>query len=206
MAVSSFKKDSKFKIQKDSRFSNGEKGQEKAKFSKKIYQNVSKFFWNIIKYCMFCWNLAKIDLKRYYFLQDWKKAKWPNHFTSRKLFQKRPNKADLAFIKAKWQPCLSVSLASTTCREVVLFYLSGSAFELSTFFHRIIKSTLLLTNLSILGQFHQPNVKKRKWTGRHSLVPLSFNNKITFNFTTHNQKINSICMLFDLRCAPVRLA
>jgi len=32
------------------------------------------------------------------------KAKWPNHFISRKLFQKRPNKADLAFLKAKWQP------------------------------------------------------------------------------------------------------
>jgi hypothetical protein len=37
------------------------------------------------------------------------KAKWPNHFISRKLFQKRPNKADLAFLKAKWQP-LSANL------------------------------------------------------------------------------------------------
>ncbi len=33
-------------------------------------------------------------------------AKWPNHFISGKQFQKRPNWADLAFKKAKWQPCL----------------------------------------------------------------------------------------------------
>jgi hypothetical protein len=32
-------------------------------------------------------------------------AKWPNHFISGKLFQKRQNWADLAFLKAKWQPC-----------------------------------------------------------------------------------------------------
>ncbi len=39
-----------------------------------------------------------------------KMAKWPNHFISGKQFQKRPNKADLAFKKAKWQPCfLSLS-------------------------------------------------------------------------------------------------
>ncbi len=48
-----------------------------------------------MKCCMFCWNLAKIALKRYYFLQDWKKAKKrPNGqiiFISKKLFQKRPN-------------------------------------------------------------------------------------------------------------------
>jgi hypothetical protein len=33
-----------------------------------------------------------------------KMAKWPNHFISGKQFQKRPNWADLAFKKAKWQP------------------------------------------------------------------------------------------------------
>jgi hypothetical protein len=33
------------------------------------------------------------------------KAKWPNQYISRKLLQKRPNKADYAFLKAKWQPC-----------------------------------------------------------------------------------------------------
>ena len=33
-----------------------------------------------------------------------KMAKWPNHFISGKQFQKRPNLADLAFLKAKWQP------------------------------------------------------------------------------------------------------
>jgi len=32
-------------------------------------------------------------------------AKWPKHFISGKQFQKRPNLADLAFKKAKWQPC-----------------------------------------------------------------------------------------------------
>ncbi len=46
---------------------------------------------------MFHSNLTKIGLKRYYFVQNWKKAeKRPNgiilnHFISRKLFQKRPN-------------------------------------------------------------------------------------------------------------------
>jgi hypothetical protein len=34
------------------------------------------------------------------------KAKWPNHFISRKMFLKRPKKADLAYLKAKWQPCI----------------------------------------------------------------------------------------------------
>ena len=33
-------------------------------------------------------------------------AKWPNNFISGKQFQKRPNLAYLAFLKAKWQPCL----------------------------------------------------------------------------------------------------
>ncbi len=32
-------------------------------------------------------------------------AKWPKHFISGKQFQKRSNLADLAFKKAKWQPC-----------------------------------------------------------------------------------------------------
>ncbi len=41
---------------------------------------------------MFCRDFAKICLKRYCFLIDLKKAKkWPNHFISGKLFQKRPN-------------------------------------------------------------------------------------------------------------------
>ncbi len=60
---------------------------KKAKFSKKIYQNMSKIFWNYIKCCMFCCNLAKIGLKRYYFLQDWKKAK------------KRPNGQIILFLE-----------------------------------------------------------------------------------------------------------
>ncbi len=35
------------------------------------------------------------------------KVKWPNHFISKKIFQKRPNKADLAFLKAQCQPCMN---------------------------------------------------------------------------------------------------
>ena len=42
----------------------------------------------------------------YYFVQLSEKAKnCPNHFISGKQFQIRPNLADLAFLKAKWQPC-----------------------------------------------------------------------------------------------------
>jgi hypothetical protein len=47
-----------------------------------------KNVWNIINCCMFCWNLAKIGLKRYYFFKIEKKTNWLNHFISRKLFQK----------------------------------------------------------------------------------------------------------------------
>ncbi len=56
-------------FQKRSNFEIG----KKTKFSKKIYQNISNKFWNIIKCCMFCLNLTKVGLKRYSFLQDWKK-------------------------------------------------------------------------------------------------------------------------------------
>ncbi len=38
-------------------------------------------------------------------------AKWLNHIISRKMFQKRTNKADLAFLKTKWQPCFWVFLS-----------------------------------------------------------------------------------------------
>jgi hypothetical protein len=48
-------------------------------------------------------TLAKIGLKRYYFIKD-KKSQMVNSFFSRKLFQRRPKKADLALLKAKWQP------------------------------------------------------------------------------------------------------
>jgi len=40
-----------------------------------------------------------------------KNAKWPNHFISGKQFQKMPKLADLAFKKAKWQPCFRQSVA-----------------------------------------------------------------------------------------------
>jgi hypothetical protein len=47
------------------------------------------------------------------------KAKRPNHFISGKLFQKRPNKADLAFLKAKWQPCAVPAATGTHEKSVV---------------------------------------------------------------------------------------
>ncbi len=56
-----------------------------------------------------CSDLSKTDLKIFYFCQHSKKpkkAKWSNHFISGKQFQKRPIKTDLAFKKAKWQPCV----------------------------------------------------------------------------------------------------
>jgi len=62
-----------------------------------------------------CSDLFKTVLKIYYFCRHSKKAKkwpngqkmakWPNHYISGKQFQKRPKLADLAFKKAKWQPC-----------------------------------------------------------------------------------------------------
>jgi hypothetical protein len=45
-------------------------------------------------------------------------AKWPNHFISGKQFQKRPNLADLAFFKAKWQPCLIKYLKVQEAKEL----------------------------------------------------------------------------------------
>jgi len=51
--------------------------------------------------------------KNVLFLSTFKKgkkmAKWPNYFIFGKQFQKRPNMADLAFKKAKWQPRSEVS-------------------------------------------------------------------------------------------------
>jgi len=57
-----------------------------------------------------CSDLFKTVLKIYYFCRHSKKAKkLPNgqtiHYISGKQFQKRPRLADLAFKKAKWQPC-----------------------------------------------------------------------------------------------------
>jgi len=49
-------------------------------------------------------DLSQTGLKIYYFNQYSKKAKWPDYFVSGKQFQKKPNLADLAFKKAKWQP------------------------------------------------------------------------------------------------------
>ncbi len=65
---------------KKANFSNVKKA-KKAKFSKKIYQNISNKFWNIIKCCMFCKNLTKIGQKRNFFHQYLKRPKkWPNIF------------------------------------------------------------------------------------------------------------------------------
>jgi len=55
-----------------------------------------------------CSDLFKTVLKTYYFCWHLIKAKkWPNHYISGKQFQIRPKLADLAFQKAKWQPCLA---------------------------------------------------------------------------------------------------
>ncbi len=84
LSISSFKK---------AKFSNRKQGQIKAKFSKKITQNMSNNFWNLIKCCMFRRNFTKIGLKIYFFSlrseKGQKIAKWPNHFISGKLFQIR---------------------------------------------------------------------------------------------------------------------
>ncbi len=58
LAISSFKKGQTFKWEKDQiKF-----------FSNTICQNKSNKFWKFLKCCMFCWNLAKIGLKKYNFL------------------------------------------------------------------------------------------------------------------------------------------
>jgi hypothetical protein len=44
-----------------------------------------------------------------------KGQKWPNHFIFGKQFQKRQNLADLAFKKAKWQPCLEPPHGTPLC-------------------------------------------------------------------------------------------
>ena len=87
MAISSFKKGQIFK------------------------ENLLKYIIKFLKYHKVLYDLLKFSqnrLKKILFSSRLKKGqekpKWPNHFISRKLFQKRPNKADLAFLKAKWQP------------------------------------------------------------------------------------------------------
>jgi len=52
-----------------------------------------------------CSDLSKIGLKVSTFKKGQKMATWPNHFIPGKQFLKRPNLADLAFNRAKWQPC-----------------------------------------------------------------------------------------------------
>jgi hypothetical protein len=48
--------------------------------------------------------LSITDLKIYYFCQHFKKAKNAQTFYFWQTVSKRPNLADLAFKKAKWQP------------------------------------------------------------------------------------------------------
>jgi hypothetical protein len=67
---------------------------KKAKFSKKIYQNISNF----LKYHKMLYVLLKFIQNRPKKIpfssrlkKSQEKAKCPNHFISRKLFQKRPN-------------------------------------------------------------------------------------------------------------------
>jgi hypothetical protein len=69
---------------------NSEMG-KKTKYRKIFKEILPRYIikiWNFKKCYMFLWNLAKICLKRYYFLQDQKRPKWPTHFISRKLFQR----------------------------------------------------------------------------------------------------------------------
>jgi len=48
-------------------------------------------------------------------------AKWPNHFISGKQFQKRPNMADLAFKKTKWQPCVCIISKDGTLTNLIWY-------------------------------------------------------------------------------------
>ncbi len=61
---------------------------KKAKFSKKIYQNISNKVWNIIKCCIFCRNRSKKIILWWRSKKGQKIFKWPNYFLSGKLFQK----------------------------------------------------------------------------------------------------------------------
>jgi hypothetical protein len=71
------------------------KGEIKTKFSKKIYQNIKNKFWDVIKCCMFCRSFAKIGQKILLLSRSIN--------GQINLFIARPNEADLAFLKAKWQ-------------------------------------------------------------------------------------------------------
>jgi len=55
-----------------------EKGQIKAKFDSKIYQNSKIQYTNFIKYFMFCSDFYKRGLKICYLFQHKKAKRWPN--------------------------------------------------------------------------------------------------------------------------------
>jgi hypothetical protein len=61
--------------------------------------------------------------------------KWPNHFISSKQFLKRPNLADLAFKKAKCQPCSLEQLDTTNyVPDIAQFLLFSFSLSLSLIF------------------------------------------------------------------------
>ncbi len=84
---------------------------KKAKLSKKIYQNISNKFWKIIICWMFCWNLAKIGQKRYYYLHDRKKAK------------KRPNGQIILFLENCFKKGQMATLPFPSSHQIWPFYL-----------------------------------------------------------------------------------
>jgi hypothetical protein len=91
-----------------------ERSKIKPKLSKKIWQNISNKLWNFIKRCMFCRNLAKMDLKRYYLLQDQKS-------------QKRPNGRIILFLENCFK---KGQMASCTVHYASFFYNAQGAFQI----------------------------------------------------------------------------
>ncbi len=61
------------------------------KFTKNIFKNFEVCFFLLYVLLKFCQNWPKKILFSSRLKKGQEKAKWPNHFISRKLFQKRPN-------------------------------------------------------------------------------------------------------------------
>ncbi len=82
---------------------------EKAKSSKMKKGQI--FFKNLLEFHKILQILVRFlqnRLQNMLFSSTFNKAKkWPNHFNSGKLFQKRPNMDHFTFKKPIWQPCFS---------------------------------------------------------------------------------------------------
>jgi len=76
------------------------------KKSQIFQENLIKYFkiilkYCIIKFCIFCWNIAKIGLKRYYFLQNWNGQIilfWENCFKKCQFSALKPNTVRRKFV------------------------------------------------------------------------------------------------------------